>query len=541
MNGRFWYWTLGTGLAVAVLAVYLHSGNLHGAMAWDEADYATAARQGLWANAWSGTLEPINHHMRHAHPPGMVYAVWGWAQVFGWSAEAMRWPGLIGAGLGCLLMVLGVADLASGPARLRLGAGAVAGLAMAGAPASIGFSPSISLHLHYTWVIVGVIWMVSRFVRQPTHRRAVCMGLAWAAVFIMTDFGWIVLCISAAALAWARPQLLGLGARWPWIRLTARPPFVRWAWQIWLALGTGLAAVTILWPGGVLKLAAAANFAYYLLYAAGGHPVLFRGELYQHVPRYAYGWWYAQSHPLLLIAMLGGMMLIGWWVWQSGRRSAKVVVTFIVVLGLMVHTQHIMRLEYSLFMIPPLIMGIGLAGAWTDHRAVRRSRVGRPLSWLAIGNGAQITGTLLVAAMLLGGGQYHRRDKPYDEAEQVLALCEWLAEQADYGDHVLAHAWPMVRFNTHFLLGRDDLKIIPLDPRNISSPEQVTELARSADWALVGGGMTAKWPDCPVLGEVRGNWSLVQRADVSDNSFRLFAAPRSNLASFPSASIHESR
>jgi hypothetical protein len=351
------------------------------------------------------------------------------------------------------------------------------------------------------------------------------MGLSWAAVFIMTDFGWIVLGISALAVAMARPKLLGIMAGRPWVRLTVRPPFVQWARSVWLALGAALAAVAILWPGGVLKLAAVANFVYYLVYAAGGHPTLFRGELYQHVPRYAYAWWYAQSHPLLLTAMLGGTMLIGWWVWQSGRRSAKVVATFAIILGLMVHTQHIMRLQYSLFMIPPLIMGIGLAGAWTLRRAVRRSRVGQPLSWLAIRNGSLITGTLLVGMLLIAGGRYHRQDRPYDEAEQVLALCQRLAEQAQPGDRILAHAWPMVQFNTHFLLGREDLRILPLDPRNITNAQQVHQLAQAADWALVGGGMQSKWPDCPMLKQVQANWPLVKRADSSPGSYQLFAAP----------------
>ncbi|MCC7409036.1 MAG: glycosyltransferase family 39 protein, partial [Phycisphaeraceae bacterium] len=245
---------LSATLLVMVIAAYLRLPSLHGAVSWDEADYAWAARQGFLANAWQAG--DLNAQFRHWHAPLSMYAIHASTALLGDTLAALRLPSLIACVLSCGLLVLMVHDLAtsSPPRKWRLAFAVAAGLALAFAPPSIGMAATANPHSWALLFILLNLWALCRYLRQPTLRRAVLVALTWAALSATMEYGPIVAVIDLLAVALAAPNKLGLSRRRPWLRPHR---------EIVLATVAALATVLALWPAGILKGLLPLNFAYY--------------------------------------------------------------------------------------------------------------------------------------------------------------------------------------------------------------------------------------------------------------------------------------
>ncbi|MCC7407171.1 MAG: glycosyltransferase family 39 protein, partial [Phycisphaeraceae bacterium] len=245
---------LSVAIVVIVIAAYLRLPALQGAVSWDEADYAWAARQGILANAWQAG--DLNAQFRHWHAPLSMYAIHASTSLLGDTLPALRLPSLLASVLSCGLLVLMVHDLATSfpPRKWRLAFALVAGLALAFAPPSIGMAATANPHSWALLFILLNLWTLCRYLRQPTLRRAILVALTWAALSVTMEYGPIVAVIDLLALALAAPDKLGLSRRRPWLRPHR---------EIVLATVAALATVLALWPAGILKGLLPLNFAYY--------------------------------------------------------------------------------------------------------------------------------------------------------------------------------------------------------------------------------------------------------------------------------------
>ncbi|MCC7407174.1 MAG: glycosyltransferase family 39 protein [Phycisphaeraceae bacterium] len=494
---------LSATLVVIVIAAYLRLPALQGAVSWDEADYAWAARQGILANAWQAG--ELNAQFRHWHAPLSMYAIHTSTSVLGDTLAALRLPSLIASILSCGLLVLMVHDLAtcSHPRKWRLGFALAAGLALAFAPPSIGMSATANPHGWALLFILLNLWTLCRYLRQPTLRRAVLVGLTWAGLSVTMEYGPIVAVIDLLAVALAAPDKLGLSRRRPWLR-----PHREIVW----AAAAAFIGVLILWPAGILKGLLPLNFAYYIHYAAGGHPTWFRGELYQHTPRYAYVYWYAQEYPWLLAGLLLCVVLPFLWLWRVRTSVAITVSLFAAVITLAAHRSHIMGLNYSLNMTACLLLAGVLAAdgllAQMMSRPARAAWPIRPSAVLAIA----------LAGLLVAGGRW----QPIHPSENagyapLVQSCQTLARIAEPNQRVLANASPIVRYSLNLSEGRTDLHVDHLDPRNEVSEHLVERLQRGDyDYVVLTAAQKRTFADSQVVQLVERTWQSVwpQPADA---------------------------
>ena len=555
-------------LLVTATAGYLHAGGLNDVIAWDEANYTLAASEGLIANATQlGDLS----EKRHEHAPLTAYSIALSTSLFGYQEWAIRLPAVLICAASAGLLVLIGFDLSRGQSdRTRLFVGLVAGLSFATAPTSIEMAGVIQPHSFVIFFMLLNIWTVCRYVRDQKRRDALLFGATLAGQFVSMEYGPIILGFAVISVALARPECLfgnqsairsprsAIGALFRLPRTIHR--------DILHAAVLCFALILILWPAGILLLGAPRNFAYYLIYATKGQPILFRDEMHTHVPKYAYAYWYWQSYPLLLIAMIAAIALTIWWAYRKRDSVAITMAVFTVGLVLAVHASHIMQLCKSIFMIPPIVLGGPLAAAWVmSARAKLRPPLllgegwgeGRtsdaPASNSTPENrrGSDLTPTLsqgergpirLIPTILaftlafcaILGGQLTPMSRPQDKNARLIDMCDTIARDANPNDDVLAQAWPMVEYHLRLKHGRNDLRVHRYDPRNYEINRLGPRLAAGEfEWAVTIGPSTAAHPDCPALAVLHEQWQVVQDHSIDSLEYRLYHTPATHTFAAP--------
>ncbi|MEX2215040.1 MAG: glycosyltransferase family 39 protein [Phycisphaeraceae bacterium] len=507
-------------LLVTAIAGYLHSGGLNDVIAWDEANYTLAAGEGFIANATQmGDLS----EKRHEHAPLTAYAIALSTSLFGYEEWAIRLPAVVICALSAGLLVLIGFDLARGHSdRTRLLVGLVAGLSLATAPTSIEMAGVIQPHSFVIFFMLLNLWLLCRYLRDLKRRDALIFGASLAGQFVTMEYGPIVLGFAMIAVALARPVLLfghQSAIRNPRsaIRAIIRLPRTIHRDILHAALLCFL-LILILWPAGIIMLGAARNFTYYLLYAAHGHPTLFRGEMHAQVPKYAYAYWYGQSYPLLLVTMIVAITLIFWKAWRTRDAVAVTLAVFTGGLMLAVHASHIMQLSKSIFMIPPLVLGGPLAAAWLLDGKAKNDGRARLLAGMAF--------ALALALAAILGGQTSTMSRDEDKNIRLVEMCNTIARDAKPGDDVLAQAWPMVEYHLRLKHGRDDLRIHRYDPRNYEINRLGPRLAAGEfEWAVTIGPSSAAHPDCRALATLREQWRVVEDHSIESREYRLYHTP----------------
>ncbi len=501
-------------VAVTLIAARLHSGGMHDVIAWDEANYTFAAQEGFIANAFElGELSKL----RHRHAPLMCYAIALSTAIFGNDEWAIRLPAIIACAASCGLLVLIGFDLSRGCSTLsRLMCGIVVGLVLATSPASIELAGVIQPHSFVIFFLLLNLWTLCRYLRDLRRSDAMLFGLSLAGQFVTMEYGPVILCLSLLAVALAQPRLLfGEAASVPAtlrdaIMMLLRIPRTLHR-DIRHAAALCVAATAILWPAGVFLLGIPSNFTFFLLYAANGHPVFFRGEMHLHVPKYAYAYWYWMDYPLLLIGMMVAMALIA--ARAVMQRSAVAVTLAVFTFGLTasVHGAHIMQLCKSIFMIPPIALGGPLAFA-----ALMKSMPSPRRAWPAL-----IATSLAVMAIL--GARTEPMSRDDDPNLRLVEMTRIIARQASPNDHVLAQGWPIVRYLLHLKWNRPDLIIDQYDPRNREADRLDPRLDEGEfAWALTIGPTTAAHRDCPVLMRLRRDWLVADDRSASDREYRVY-------------------
>jgi len=519
---------LGVVAVVLLMTGVLHSGVLHDVVMWDEADYAYAASRGVIANALN--QGELNRVVRHHHAPLSIYAIWLSTSLFGLSTWAVRLPGIAMGVLSSGLAVLVGYDLAVGSRRMKWVVGVMAGLLMTTAPASILMTTTARPHPFVAFFLLLNMWSLCRYFLRPTTRRAAIFGLTLAGQFVSMEYGPVVVFLSVVAIALVSPRRLGLRGHWPFLRRSRFLPFIRVHRHVWTTLGSCLGAIALIWPAGLYRLSVLLNSAFFMHYAGVGHRTLFRGQIYQNVPKYAYAWWYAVEYPVLLAVMLLVVVLIVVWAIRTRRAVAVTLAVFTLGLGAAVHGAHIMELSYSLFMIPPLVLGGPLAGAWLVRSLsawqVGNRRAGfsgvfvwKPLPGLA--------GTLLMAlgfAAVLGGRIQPAESNDLKNTQLVKIVYE-LDRMVQPGERVLAQAWPIVRYEL-LKMGHDDVVVYPYDPSNYASDRLGDRFdAGRFDWVVTAGSTVAAYPDCPLLSQLHRQWIVVAEEGGPPQEYRLYAPP----------------
>ncbi len=513
---------------VVGVSAWLHCGVLHDVIMWDEADYVFAARHGIVANAldrWD-----LNPDLRHYHAPLSFYAIWLSTTLLGISEWTIRLPAVVISVLTSGLAVLAGYDLAHGRRKAKLIVGAVVGLLYATAPAAVLMTAVARPHPFVAFFLFLNIWTLCRYLLRPTRGRAVAFGLTLAGQFLSMEYGPVVVGLSFAAVALVRPHRVGVRWRWPYLVRSRLFPFIAVHRHLWVATGTCLAGIAVLWPAGLYKLHVLMNFAYYVRYAKLGHRTLFRGEIYEHVPKYAYVWWYATGYPLLLTGMGVAIGLILMRAWKQRGAVPRTLAVFTLGIGLSIHSSHIMDLVYSLYLIPPVILGGPLAGLWLARmaqaarlRGTRRMDVGQPAWWRLPGPIGAALAVLALGAIL--GGQT-TQTPPSDRANtKLVRVVQELARLAKPGDEVLAQAWPVVRY---VLLreGRDDLIVHQYDPRNYESAQLQQRFDTGEfDWVVTAGSTSRAYPACPLLIQLHNEWIVVAQGDAPPAESRVYAPP----------------
>jgi hypothetical protein len=505
---------------VTTIAGWLHAGGMHGVIAWDEANYTAAAQLGIVANAFDSSAIG---DLRHEHAPLMCYAIAVSTAVFGGEEWAVRLPAVALSALVCGLLVLVAFDLARDRSfAWRLACASAAGMLMATSPASIEMAGVIQPHSFVIFFLVLNIWTLARYLRDLKRRDAIAFGLSLAGQFIAMEYGPIVLGFAFIAVALSRPHLIWVDAKLDQASLPRRcgtrlmrlPRMIHA--DIWLAAAACLLTIAVTWPAGLFKLGIARNFAYYLLYASHGHPVIFRGEMHTHVPKYAYAYWYWLDYPLLLVGMIAGLVLVAAWAACDRGAVAVTVSVFTFGLALSVHASHIMQLCKSIFMIPPLALGGPLAAAWLLRgRAWRAGRV-----FAARAAGAAL---VLLGLAAIPGGRLTPMSRDADPNQRLIALCRTIAQQAPLNDRILAQGWPIVRYLLHTKFNRPDIQVFRYDPRNLASDRLGQRLAASEfTWAVTIGPTTAAYRDCPVLTELHERWRVVEDASLPGREYRVY-------------------
>lgn len=493
---------------VFAIAIYLRSGAFAGgSIRWDEADYAYAASRGFWTNWWDQSPE-LNGVLRHWHAPLSMYVIALSTRAFGMIEWAVRLPGVIASACACAAMTLAACDLADGSRRLTLAAGLLGGLLLATAPASIGMTQTANPHSLVELVLVLNLWCLARYVREPSAKGAALFGLSLGGQFVTMEYGFIILGLAMIVVMLAAPARVGLAGR--------RLPHVRGVRDI-LACGLACGAVVLaLWPAGLFKAGVVHNLMYYLEYARQGHATLFRGQIYQHVPKWAYLWWYWESFPGLLAAMLAGLLLLGVWVYRT--RGATPIVLGVFAAGLIasMHASHIMGIEYSSFAIPPVLLGGVLAGAWSWRGLFQSGRevasAPRALAAAAI---------LAIAAAGGAGGSTAARPRSAggDNAKRLAMRAVPLLEP---GARVIAYPWPVLRYVAHLEFGRTDVQVFEFSPNDArrEGPTLKRLQAGVAGWAYIREPLGG-FGDSPVFKFLVARYILAdQEGDV-----RLFRRP----------------
>lgn len=508
---------VGIGLSATGL---LHSGVLHDVIMWDEADYALAAQRGLVANALD--MGSLNRDQRHYHAPFSIYGIWLSTRLFGLENWAVRLPGIVVSALTSGLVVLVGYDLARGSRLVRTVVAATAGALFVTAPASILMTNTARPHPFVALFLVLNIWTLCRYLRHPSRWHAAAFGLSLAGQFVSMEYGPVVVGLSLVSVALVRPQRLGLRRR--------QRSFTGLAWapphrDVWVACASCVAAIVAVWPAGFYKLSVLLNFAYYVRYAKIGHRSLFRGHIYHNVPKYAYAWWYGTQYPLLWTGMLVAVLLIMAWAW---RRRGAVAVTFAVfTMGLItcVHASHIMELCYSLYMIPPLVLGGPLAAAWlVDALARRRRGWAVVAAWEPTPQAAAVVLTAIAVAAILGGRITRAASNDQDNTKLV-AISQDLSRLSGRGDRVLAQSWPVVRY---VLLqeGRQDVTVYPYNPANVVSDDLQQRFdAGGFDWIVTAGSTASAAPACPLLLQLHRQWTVVAERGLPPREYRLYGPP----------------
>lgn len=505
-------------VCVMAIAALLHSGGLHDVIAWDEANYAMAAERGILANAIQ--MGEVNE-LRHDHAPLMAYAIAASTACFGNDEWAIRLPVVIMSALSCGLLVLAGFDLSRGASiALRIVTGTFAGLMLATSPASIELAGVVQPHSFVVFFLVLNVWTLTRYLRDLCRRDALLFGLSLAGQFITMEYGPVVLVFALVAVGLARPERLlgasptGIRTLRGWLIAMLRVPLSMHR-DIKTAAIVCLIATMITWPAGVFLLGIPLNFAYYLFYAAHGHPILFRGQMQTHVPKYAYAYWYWLDHPALLVGMLAALLLIAAWAWRDRRPVAVTIAVFAFGLTASVHGSHIMQLCKSIFMIPTLALGGALAGAWLVQSTEQRVLLRR---WLVP------TCCLAIATIL--GGRITPMSRQADPNQRLIEMTRAIASEAAPNDRVLAQGWPMVRYLLNRKFNRGDIQVERYDPRNFESDHLGDRLhRREFAWAVTIGPTTAAHSRCQVLAELRSHWDVVIDQSMPGKEYRVYRTP----------------
>ena len=520
-----WVIPLLATLVIILIAAWLRCGVLHDVIMWDEADYAIAANQGVIANAFNHGN--INFGPRHGHAPLSIYAMSLATAVFGMSEWAIRLPGILISVLSCVLAAAIGYDLARGSRQVKLIVGSICGVLLATSPAAVLMTAVARPHPFVVFFLLLNIWCVCRYLLEPTTRRALFLGLSLAGQFVSMEYGPIVVVLSVAVIGIVQPAQLGLRRRWPFISLTHRFPFLAVHRHVWVTLWSCLAGIAAVWPAGLYKLSIILNFGFLVRYGQGGHRAIFRGQIYQHVPKYAYGWWYGEQYPLLLAGVLVAIALIAVWAWRQRGPVAVTLAVFTVGLGAAVHGSHIMELCYSLFMIPPLVLGGPLAGAWVVQSLKANQLRGGGLGTVAWLQSARVVSTslvvLAVAAVL--GGQTQPATSNDNANTKLVEVSRELARIAEPGDHVLAQAWPIVQFEL-LRLERNDVVVHQYNPVNYKSDRLQDRIdVGRFDWVITAGSTARAHPDCPLLIQLHKDWRVVAESASPPAEYRLYGSP----------------
>jgi 4-amino-4-deoxy-L-arabinose transferase-like glycosyltransferase len=493
------------------IAVWLRSGALSGgSIDWDEADYAYAATRGFWTNWWDQSRE-LNGVLRHWHAPLSIYLIRLSTSLFGITEWAVRLPGVLASAVACGLVILAVRDLAGGSRRSAFAAGLAAGLLLATSPASIGMTQNATPHSLVELFLVLNLWCLTRYVREPTRAKAALFGLSLGGQFVSMEYGFIILGLSAIAVVLASPSRFRLPKRW-----SDFPG----AHDVLSCLGACAAVVLALWPAGLLKAGVFHNLMYYVEYARQGHPTLFRGQHYQHPPKWAYLWWYWESFPVLLSAYLVALVLLGVWIYRSRASTSIVVGLFVAGLLASVHGSHIMGIDYSSFAIPPLLFGGVLAGGWLA--GVKRVAAPKATAWRAVAAAAALAaGAVGVAGGTLSPGVGRGDTDAKELARRAVPLFE-------PGAVAIAFPQPILRYVAHLQYGRTDVQVLdfyPSDSRREALTMKRLE-AGDVDWAYVREPV-GRYDDSGVLRFLAAHFELVDR----EGDMRLFRRPRRPIMS----------
>jgi 4-amino-4-deoxy-L-arabinose transferase-like glycosyltransferase len=506
-----------------------------------------AARQGFVANALD--VGGIYADTRHHHAPLSIYAIAVSGACLGWAESAVRLPGVIAAALACALAVLAGYDLAPrlprrrGWARpvittpfLRALVGLASGLLLATAPASISMVQIMKPHPFVVAVLVLNLWAVGRYVRRPSLPASVFLGISLGLQFAAMEYGPIVVTLAVAAIALTHPDKLAWRRTRPWIVTQPHLPWLALHREIQWAIVAALVTLATIWPAGVFKGHAVIGFLQLAHYAAGGHPIIFRGQRMLHVPKYAYLWWYGEQYPLLLGAMLLATALIVWFAWRRRHALAIMFGVFLVGLTASVHAAHIMELCYSLFMIPALALGAPwVAAALVRAYFLARQRWSDP--WLAARPLAlpiprlrairalapPVLACVTVAAMVAGGRLQPL--PPGDQANQrIVDASLELSRRAGRADCVLAQAAPVVRY-TLMRAGREDVVVTPLAPWRPEDQLCARLAQHEFAWAITTAATTGAYPHSPALEELHRAWRVVAEFAPPPREDRLYQAP----------------
>ena len=488
---------------VFAIALYLRTGAFAGgSIDWDEADYAVAAFRGVWAN-WRDQSEALNGQLRHWHAPFSIYLIALSTSAFGFAEWSVRLPGVFASAAACAAIALAGVDLADGSFRMRLTAGGIAGVLLATAPASVGQTQTATPHSIVELLLVLNVWCLARYLRAPSTKGAVWFGISLGAQFVTMEYGFIVTGFAGVAVALAATLRSGR------TRTTVRERDI-------VAGVVAVGAVTLaLWPAGLLKAGVVQNLLYYIRYAREGFPLLFRGELYLHVPRWAYLWWYWQDFPTLLVALLTGLLLLGVWAYRT--RGAIPIVLAVFALGLLasIHTSHIMGLKYSVFAIPPVVLGGVLAGAWgwrvLFHAEGRMGRLPRALYTTAL---------LAIVARVAAGGVTAL--SPSVHASEAKLLAVRTVPLLPSGARVIANPLPILRYVAYLEQRRLDVQFVDFAPNDARREAQSLKRleAGDAEWAYVripAGGVG----ESPVFKFLNARFVLADQ----EGNLRLYRTP----------------
>lgn len=478
-----------TTVLIAVFAVgaHLRSHALRGGVSWDESDYSLAGAQGVWANWWG--MAGV-HGLRHFHGPLSMQVIGATTRAFGTSIRTIRFPGLLASSAACALAAAAAYDLAPGGVG-RLVAAALAGLLLATSPASVGMTQTAKPHPFVELFMVVNLWLLCRYLRERSRATAGWFGVSLAGQFLTMEYGVIVLGLAAVATV-----LVAWRERWR-VRDVCGDALV--------ALIACVLVVLALWPEGLVRGCIILNLRYNVQLATIGHRRFFRGTPMQHLPKWAYLWWYSHRYPGLLVAALMALPLLGCWTWQTRSPDAIALTVFTAGTLLAIHGAHIMALEYSTFAVPPLVLGAVLAGSWARGACASRDRT-------RVAGAAGRIGLLLLAAFGVGGGLRHRLPvRPVNTP--IARLSRRLAGAAAPGETVLATSLPVVRHLLWYDAGRSDLHVVPYLPVDDAGHLRALQpdAASPPTWAIIGDWVETARPASALLPFVEGHWTLVER------------------------------